>query len=183
MKNLPTITLISVYLIAIAVLTQFGFNSYFNIPNSFVESSIQQNIVYFFQLYQIGLAIAVVIKLWMWVGLIVLLLLTIFLYWSNYRWRMIMSIMAVVFLAFLLLNSYNFGNFLAKNDTTFYVLSSSCPNIEKDKMYIVPSSYQDKAIAVSIDKNTKKMDGSVSLIDISNPLCSVKQENIGKIIK
>jgi len=91
--------------------------------------------------------------------------------------------MAFVFLTFLLLNSYNFGNFLAKTDTTFYVLSSNCPNIEKDKMYIVPSSYQDRAIAVSIDKNTKKMDGNVSLIDISNPLCSLRQENIGKIKK
>jgi len=72
---------------------------------------------------------------------------------------------------------------LAKNNTIFYVLSPTCPNVEKDKIYIIPSSYQDKAIAVSVDKNDNKMDGGVFLIDISSPLCSIKQENIGKIIK
>lgn len=174
------LTLIPVYATIASVLTQLGFSSYFNIPNNFIENSVPQNIIYFFQL---GLIVFATVKLWMWFILGIIVVVLLFLSWSDYRYKTGISVIIWILLGIALINFQNFGIFLAKNQTTFYVLSSDCSFVEENKTYIMLGSYQDKAIIVPIDKNTNKMDGTFSLIDISTPPCKMSQENIGKIIK
>lgn len=178
--NKPYLTLIPVYATIASVLTQLGFSSYFNIPSNFVENSVPQNIIYFFQL---GLAVFATIKLWMWIILGLIIVFLFFLSWLNYKYKTAILIIIWILLGIALINFQNFGIFLAKNQTVFYVLSSDCSSIEKSKTYIMLGSYQDKAIIVPVDKNTNKMDGTFSFMDISASPCKISQENIGKIIK
>lgn len=174
------LTLIPVYATIASVLTQLGFSSYFNIPSNFVENSVPQNIIYFFQL---GLAVFAAIKLWMWLVLGIIVVILFFLSWLDYRYKTAILVIIWILLGIALINFQNFGIFLAKNQTTFYVLSPDCSSVEKSKKYIMLGSYQDKAIIVPINKNTNKMDGTFSFMDISTSPCKISQENIGKIIK
>jgi len=174
------LTLIPVYVTIASVLTQLGFSSYFNIPSNFVENSVPQNIIYFFQL---GFAVFAAIKLWMWIVLGLIIVFLFFLSWLDYRYKTAILVLTWILLGITLINFQNFGILLAKNQTTFYVLSSDCSSIEKNKTHIMLGSYQDKAVIIPIDKNTNKMDGAFSVMDISTPPCKMSLENIGKIIK
>jgi hypothetical protein len=175
------LTLIPVYATIASVLTQLGFSSYFNIPSNFVENSVPQNIIYFFQL---GLAVLAATKLWMWLVLGIIVVILFFLSWLDYGYKKVILAIIWISLAIALINFQNFGIFLAKNQNTFYVLSSDCSSVvEKNKTYVMLGSYQDKAIIVPIIKNTKKMDGTFSFMDISTSPCKISQENIGKIIE
>lgn len=181
MSKLWSLPVISVYLYGITILTQYGFNSYFNIPSSFIESSIKENIIYFFQLFQLASSVAGLMKWWMWaVVILAILLITFFYNFSGYR--KFIAFCATLLLGYLLYGSYNFGILLAKNVSTFYVPAQNCTFLDKNTSYIIPNFYQGKAILVSIDSN-KKLTGNVLVKDLSEPGCGTELKYIGLISK
>src|SRR3989344_3587248 len=115
MSKLWSLPVISVYLYAATILTQYGFNSYFNIPSSFIEASIKENIVYFFQLFQVASAVAGVMRWWMWAIVIIAALIITFFYNFHSFFRGIISLAGTIILGLLLWGSYNFGSMLAAN--------------------------------------------------------------------
>jgi len=173
--NIPIIT---VYLYAVVILTQYGFNSYFNIPSSFIEFSIRENIIYFFQLFQLALIIAGVMKFWMWIIVLSSILIIIVLSFFDYIYELIF---ASILIGGVLFGSYYFGSYIAINTSTFYVLSSDCQSIGQEK-YIAPIFYNDKVVFVPISENNKLGNGFI-VKEISSLLCKLEQKNIGKIVK
>lgn len=182
MSKLWSIPVISVYLYGITILTQYGFNSYFNIPSSFIESSIKENIVYFFQLFRLASVVVGFMKWWMWAVVILAVLVIIFLFYSHSFWKKTISFCGILLLSYLLYGSYNFGILLAKNTIAFYVPSQNCASLEKDTQYIIPNFYQGKAILVPVN-NDKKMTGSVLVKDLSESGCATEIKYIGLISK
>lgn len=178
MNKFWNIPIIAVYLYAVVILTQHGFNSYFNIPSNFIEFSIKENIIYFFQLFQLALTIVGVMKFWMWIVVLVGAIIIAILCFFDYAYEIIFT---SILIGGTLVGSYYFGNYLAINTGTFYILSSDCQSIGQEK-YIIPTFYNDKAIFVSIDKNNKLGNGLI-VKEISSLDCKIEQENIGKIIK
>ena len=180
MKNLWNIPVLSVYFYAITVLTQYGYNSYFGIPSNFIEASIKENIIYFFQLFQIASSVAGVMRWWMWI--VVVLSIGVVLYLSNFKYKTVASVLGTLLLVVALWNSYNFGSLIAKNTTNFYILPQDCISIENGKSYIIPSFYDGKAILIPINYD-KKMAGGFSIKSVSELPCELEQKEIGKVIK
>lgn len=181
MKKLWNIPVLSVYFYAVTILTQYGHNSYFGIPSNFIEASIKENIVYFFQLLQIASGVAGLMGWWMWI--VVIVAVCVVLYLSNCRYRWVVSFLGAILLGVLLWGSYNFGGLIAANTTNFYSLSSKCASMSGEGLYIIPSFYDGKAILVSIDGNNKKMNGGFLIRNISDLPCELEQKEIGKITK
>lgn len=181
MKNLWNIPVLSVYFYAVTILTQYGYNSYFGIPSNFIEASIKENIIYFFQLLQIASEVAGIMGWWMWI--VIILAVCVVLYLSNHRYQWVVSSLGAILLGVLLWGSYNFGELIAANTTNFYVLPSKCASINGDGSYIIPSFYDGKAILVSIDRDNKRTEGGFLIRNISDLLCEMKQEEIGRITK
>ena len=182
MSKLWSIPVISAYLYGITILTQYGFNSYFNIPSSFIDASIKENFIYFFQLFRLASAVAGFMKWWMWAVVILAALIIIFFFNFHSFWKKVISFCGILFLGYLLYGSYNFGILLAKNTTAFYVPSQNCVSLEKDTQYIIPNFYQGKVILVPINSD-RKMTGSVLVKDLSEAGCATEIKYIGKITK
>jgi hypothetical protein len=181
MSKLWSLPVISVYLYAATILTQYGFNSYFNIPPNFMEASIKENIVYFFQLFQLASAVAGLMKLWMWaVVILAVLIITFFYSFSGYK--KFIALCGTLLLGYLLYGSYNFGMLLAKNTAEFYVPVQNCASLEKDVTYIIPNFYQGKAILVPID-NARKMNGSILIKDLSELGCATERKYVGVVTR
>ena len=181
MSKLLSIPVISIYLYAVTILTQYGYNSYFNIPANFIEASLKENIIYFFGIFQLASAIVGLMRWWMWVVVILAALIILFLFSLHSAWRSFFSFCGVLLLGYFLYGSYNFGTLLAKSTSEFYVLSSNCNSLEKD-LYVIPNFYQGKAILVTID-SAKKMTGDVLVKDLSELGCSTKKQYVGQLKK
>lgn len=180
MSKLLTIPIISAYLYGIAILTQYGYNSYFSIPSNLIEASITQNFVYFFQLFQLASAIAGVMKWWMWLMIIVTALLVFFFYASNRFWRFIISTGGVFLVAYFLYGSYDFGQLLARSGTEFYVPTEGCISLDSETRYIIPSFHGESAILVAIDSDNK-LTGEVELKNMSELGCGTLKKSVGLI--
>lgn len=180
MSKLLTIPIISVYLYGIAILTQYGYNSYFNIPSNLIEASITQNFVYFFQLFQLASAIAGVMKWWMWLIIVVCVLLVLFFYAAHKFWRFVISVIGIFLLAYFLNGSYGFGQLLARSSTEFYVPTEGCASLDSGTRYIIPSFHGESAILVAIDSDNK-LTGEVKLKNMSELGCGTIKKNVGSI--
>lgn len=182
MSKLWSIPVISVYLYGITILTQYGFNSYFNIPSNLIEASIRENIIYFFQLFQLASAVAGLMKWWMWAVVILTGLIIFFFFSFHSGWRKFISFCGILLFGYLLYGSFNFGMVLAKNTVEFYVPASNCASLDKDTTYVIPNFYQGKAILVPIDIS-KKMSGSILVKDLSELGCATERKYVGQITK
>jgi len=180
MSKLLSIPIISAYLYGVTILTQYGFNSYFGIPSSYLESSITQNFVYFFQLFQLASAVAGAMKWWMWLVIILGALTILFIYASHFIWQKIISFVAILLLCLMLYGSYNFGTLLGQSTPEFYVPVAGCVSLDQNTKYIIPSFYQGKAILVSITESNT-LAGSVLLKDLSELGCATEHKTVGLI--
>ena len=181
MSKLWSIPVISVYLYGITILTQYGYNSYFNIPSSLVESSITQNFVYFFQLFELGSAVAGVMKWWFWVVFAVGILTILFFYFSHRWWQKIITFGFVIVLIYFLHGSYGFGQLLAKSTEDFYIPSQPCDGL-KEGRYVILNFYQGQAILVPVDAENK-MTGDYLVKNLAELNCTMKMDHVGKITK
>lgn len=180
-SKLWNIPVISVYLYAVTILTQYGFHSYFNIPSSFIESSIKENIIYFFQLFQLASGVVGLMKWWMWiVAILAILIITFFYNFSNYK--KIIALCGTLLLGLLLYGSYGFGTLIAKSTTEFYVPAEQCASLDVNNSYIIPSFYGGRVVLIPIDK-TRKMSGDILVKDISELGCTIEKKYIGTITK
>lgn len=173
--------MLSVYFYAVTILTQYGYNSYFGIPSNFIEASIKENIISFFQLFRIGFIIVGLISWWMWI--VVGLSGAIILYISSYKYKTVVSSILFALLGALLWSSYAFGGWVGANTTSFYIVPSKCIPIEEDKTYIISSFYDGKAIIVPIDQANKRIGGGFLIRNVSDLPCELEQKEIGKVIK
>jgi len=181
-SRLWSIPLITVYLYTATVLTQYGYNSYFNLPANFVEASIQKNITYFFDLLSLAQHVAGSMRWWVWLVVIAATLLILFAYFS-YQGFKLLQFGATVLLFAMLWGSYNYGWQVASNTTEFYVPASTCKTIGPDEKYIVPAFYEGNAIFVPYDKDTHKMYGNFIMKEVSGLNCGLEKESAGKILR
>lgn len=165
---------ITAYVYAATILTEYGYNSYFNIPPNFIEASITDNIIYFYDLIKLIFGIIFTINWWQWV----MIIFTFFMIALFYSHRAIIAIMSLV----LLFCFYNLGWFFASIHKDFYVLSD-CLSIDSYKSYIIPTFYQGKAILISYDEKNKKMKASFLVKDIFELGCTIEQKEIGRMVR
>ena len=180
MSKFLTIPIISVYLYGITILTQYGYNSYFNIPSNLIDASITENFVYFFQLFHLTPSVVGAMRWWMWLVLVVGGLIILLFYFSHRFWRFVISVMGIFILAYILYGSYNFGQLIAKSSSEFYVLSDNCSLLNTDTKYVIPNFYHENAILVSIDENNT-LTGQVLVKNLSELECSTEKKNVGLI--
>jgi hypothetical protein len=182
MQKLWSIPLIGIYLYGITSLTQYGYNSFFNIPGSYVETSLRANIIYFFQLFKAAEMVAGLMRWWVWAMVIFILAIFILLYLLDSTLsKIIISLITLILLIFLV-NSFNFGYSLAANTQTFLGLSPDCATSTPNTISIVPVIYDNQGIIISIDKITKKIAPGFQVKDVAGISCTLESINTGKII-
>lgn len=171
------------YFYAGPILFQYGYNSYFGIPANFIEPSIRDNIVFFFDLSRIAGMVAGQLSFWIWVVLIALTLIVWFVLAFQILHRTLLSIILAVLTGFSLFGFYNFGSKIAGLSTEFRVLPEGCLPIEKNITYIVPAFYQTTALVVSIQTDAKKLTGSFFPRESYDLKCDIQKKAIGPILQ
>jgi hypothetical protein len=176
--SIPVLT--AVYLYALPTLANYGYNSYYHIPYDYIDVSLKENIILFFQLFQAAKTIAAGLNWWIWLTFIIIFLALIFYYSSSYIGSKIITGLAVI-LAFLLLPaSYKFGGFVAANTSVYWVLSSECHSFDNADSYIIPRIYNGTAVMVPIDADTKKIKDAFITKNVSELGCTLEHRDIGK---
>ena len=183
MNKIWSLPILSVYFYAVTILTQYGYNSYFNIPSSFIGASIGDNVVYFFHLFQVAAVVAGLMSWWMWIVAISAIAIITVIYFFDSWYNIFLDLIAVLIMGMFLWGSYGFGGLLASSVTNFRVLSSDCPQIGSDNFYIIPVISETKAVLIPIDVETKKMKGGFMVRDLSGLTCKIVSQEVGKIIK
>ncbi len=183
MNKLWSIPLISLFFYLVTTITQYGFNSYFNIPPSFIEVSLRYNIVYFYRLFNTGIYLAGIMKWWIWVVIVFSILIVVFLYNFSSLLSKFLRYIFVFILLIIVIISYNFGIELAKNTSEFYIVPSSCISGNENNLYIAPIFYDKHIIFISIDKSTNRIKEGLVIKDISDLNCPIEYHKIEKIIK
>jgi len=182
-SKLWSIPLITVYLYTATVLSQYGYNSYFNLPANFVEASIQKNITHFFDLLGFAQSVAGSMRWWAWIVAIVTTVVIVLAYFSSYTYKVLVQIAATIFLLFVLSGTYGYGWRTAMETTQFFVPSSNCQSIGPDEKYVVPSFFEGKAIFVPYDKDTHKMYGNFIVKDVAELGCALEKSDAGEILR
>jgi hypothetical protein len=177
-----SIPVLTAYVYTAAVLAQYGYLSYFEIPSTYVESSIQGNILYFFSLFQAAIG-AIALMKWWWALLAGLILIIIFdLYNSNRFWRKVLRISFIIIFFSSIWLSYKLGHKSAELNTTFLVLENNCTTLDAKYTYIIPTTYRDKMIIMPIDSENKIFD-SFMVKDGSDLDCFITKKEIGQVYK
>src|SRR5680860_762279 len=130
-----SIPVFTVYFYAANILMQYGYISYFNIPSSFIESSIKENILYFFQLFQASLSIIGSIKWWAFLLTMLPIVLIIELCNRNSSWRKFWNTVLIILFILSLWFSYIFGGKIAEYNQDFLVVESGCASLNKEYIY------------------------------------------------
>ncbi|HBM46110.1 MAG: hypothetical protein UT05_C0007G0015 [Parcubacteria group bacterium GW2011_GWF2_38_76] len=169
--------IVPVYLYGVVILTQYGYNSYFNIPSSFIDYSIKENFVFFYGLFNLILIFLGTISWWTWLFVV---LLVFFSYIFYFEFGKIIKFTTIFLLLYALYSSYNFGYLLAENSSEFNTLTDSCSLLKDGNSYIIPNFYQGKAILASINSENKLI-GEVSIKDLSDINCSIQKKYTGPI--
>lgn len=177
--SLPFLTL---FCYAATVLIQYGYLSYFNIPSGFIESSLKDNIIYFFILFKATFTVISLLKGWLLVG-ITLFTLVCAIFFTPYHWRRFIYVCVPLLLLAFVWFSYDLGYKLASYSESFNVVDSQCVGLDKDTLYIIPDIYDTKLVLVPIEKATNKMRGGFFVKNSTEVNCVIGYQYIGKIIK
>lgn len=183
MKFLTAIFGTGAYFYAAPILFQYGHNSFFGIPASFIEPSIRDNIIFFFDLSRIAGQVAQDLSFWIWIGLVFLTLIIWFLI-SFQIIRGVFLIMCLLILTGLsLFGFYNLGNKIAEAKVEFQFIPDGCLGQQENVTYVVPAFYQTTALIVPVYSDTKKMIGSFLPRESAEIDCDIQKGNIGPITK
>ncbi|MFA5652026.1 MAG: hypothetical protein WC933_01560 [Candidatus Paceibacterota bacterium] len=166
---------LSIYIYTITILTQAGYYSYFNIPTSFVNASIKENVVFLYTLAKAIITLAGTIGVW-WFAIVPSIILIIALLEKG------IVFMATVLLLLSVFWFYGFGAKIAQNDIYFYTIDKSCVTATSSDKYIIPLMKDNISVIVPISKDNK-MTGEFFVKDTSNLSCKIEYKNIGNIIK
>lgn len=184
MKTIKNPIFLGLYAYISTILVQYGFNSYFGIPNSFIEPSIRDNIIFFFSLSR-GIINAISsFSFFSW--FIVFLALVLFVV-SMFFIR-IPTLPIKVAVALIIITSpfifYKLGGELAKTAKEFQVFSGNCLPTKDNTTYIIPAFYQTKAIVVPISNDGQhKISGGIFLKEPLDSECAIQNKEIGQILK
>jgi hypothetical protein len=173
-----TLPVVTAYIYALTILSQYGYNSYFNISPSFIEASIRANVIF---LYDRGVLFWSVIKIMPWwvmlLNIVTIAVIVIVIAWL--RRRKTTAIIVSIIAGILLLNgAMRFGYFLAAHQTDFLVASSDCAPVGPAHAYIAPITYDGKAVFVPIDENKKVLGGFI-VKDMAQMSCVLQYKTIG----
>ena len=177
--SIPAIT---VYFYSANILAQYGYISYFGISTSFLESSLKDNIIYFFQLFKVIFSLFGLINAW-YLLIIVPVILMISIFYNPYSWRKVAYFVSPILLLLFLWFSYDFAYKLASYTESYYVIAPECINSDKEAIYIIPDIYDSKLILVPVDKATNRMKGGFFVKNSSDINCIISYQKTGKIIK
>lgn len=183
MKFLTAIFGTGIYFYAAPILFQYGHNSYYGIPPSFIEPSIRDNIIFFFDLTRIAGQVAQNLSFWIWVGLVILTLIMWFLISFQMVRGFILTICLISLTGFSLFGFYNFGNKIAEMKTEFQFIPEGCLGDEENITYLVPAFYQTTALIVPVDTDSKKMTGSFFPRESSDLGCEIQKGAMGPVLK
>jgi hypothetical protein len=179
-KYFWTIPVLTIVVYSATVLFQFGYNSYFNVPSTVIDSSLAFNVIFSF--YFLKLVGLLAFKLW-WLWIIAAIIAyAVFAVFNLSSWLKIIPIVGIiVFLCF----CPSIGDYLAKHTEYFYIVSDNCETIDPTK-YVILNFYDDKAVLLSIEDNTekvgaKKLTGSFLIKNVSDLGCDIKLKKIGVI--
>jgi hypothetical protein len=183
-KFLWSATGVGLYLYIVSILTQYGFYAYFNVPYSFIDASLISNVIYYYQIVELGQLIAGLITWWQWVLLGITVVIVTVLWWSHYFWaRLIASVITTGFLL-LLLKVPNFGTFLAMNSTRFEMPNSPrCLALDKDTSFAVVGYHGTQAILVPFDPTNYKLTNGYIAREVSQLPCKLVMTTVGKLTK
>ncbi len=183
MKLLVAIFGTGAYFYAAPILFQYGHNSYFGIPANFIEPSIRDNIIFFFDLFRIAGQVAQGLSFWIWIGLIILTLVI----WFLISFQIIRGVLLTAGLFLItglsLFGFFNFGGKLAEVKVEFQFIPDGCLNQQENVTYVVPAFYQTTALIIPVYSDTKKMTGSFFTRESSELDCDIQKGNIGPIVK
>lgn len=182
-KALWSLPALAIYFYTAAVLTQSGYLFYFGIPKSFVEASLKENIIFFYEFSIIAQGIASLLSWAIWILLFLSALIIVLLYLYYDFWRSYFTVMGILSLFIILMGFFNYGKFLASAIPEFLVPSPDCSLVKNDARYIVPIvDISGQAVFVPIDQ-TNKLIGGFFVKNISNESCKLEVQNIGKLTK
>jgi hypothetical protein len=181
-KILIGLPIMTIYVYGIVILMQYGYNSYFDIPQNYIQASIVQNYVYSHQLFQVMMTFSSAINWWMWILIIIGFFALFTSYHSDYFWMWAIRICGILLLAGVLFGSYHFGQYVAQNTTIFYMPADDCSLSNNRTKYIIPSFYQDEAVLVAIDGNNV-LKGEVMSKKLSDLDCGYIKKDVGIIKK
>lgn len=170
------ITLIGIYIYVITILTQYGWNTYYNIPSNFIDASITANTTYLYVLIT-----AIINEFgahpYLYSGILFVIVLIIII--TNYYKKFGYFLITVLALA-LAYGFFNFGLNLGKINEHFSVIDQPCLPQATSTRYISPTTYQDKIILIPIDQDNK-MKGGFLVKDLSQISCLTKDAYIGQV--
>ena len=183
MSKLLSIPIVTAYIYTLTVVTYYGFNSYFNIPYTYIEFSIKDPIVLFFDLSRLIAAICGQITGWAWFGIVVtfLVLLVLFFFSRVTRWFIVAGFIALV--VYLPFGFYRFGNFLASASTSFYTAPTTCIPGATEDLYIAPTLFEGSVVFVPIATSTHQLKNGLLVRETSALTCQLEKKEIGKIQK
>jgi hypothetical protein len=182
MKNrLWGIPAIALYFYIATVLVGYGYISYFNLPSNFISASLSDNIIFFFQLFEVGKYAIGLISWWVWFIASVGALFIFFLCHFSKPWRVFFGVVGTLLFFTLLWRSYDLGGTTATNTTNFLVPSADCP-LASGGRYIIPTILDTQAVLVSIDENNK-MTGKFLVRDLTVLPCTLELKNVGRVTK
>lgn len=177
-----SIPVLTIYFYAATILMQYGFISFFNIPSSYLEYSIKDNIIYFFELIKMIISVVSALK---WLGISFLLapsLLIFYLCSTSSRWHNFFKWSAILISILFIIFSYNFGDFIATNSRNLLLVEKGCPSLNNDFRYIVPNIYNGRYILIPIDLENK-ISGDFIVKESADLNCLVGYKDIGVIKK
>ncbi len=176
-KLLWSIPAIAVYFYTATVLTNYGFISYFNIPSSFIDASLRDNIVFFYQLVTVYGSILSEMRWYVGAALGLAAGFIMLLCWYGNVWKGIFTTIGTVLLLLYLTTFFKLGGIIAAAQTSFLVPSSDC---SVGSSYIIPVINGNQAVLVPIDQN-HKMTGGFLVKNTADLSCIIEQKDIGKI--
>ena len=167
---------LTIYLYAMSVWTQYGFYSYFGVPYNLIDASFVTNVVYYFQLLQVG---GVLLRaLWIFVA-VVALLIVLLLYALGRHWKSLITVSTVMLLVVLWYSS-SFGTWLAKNTSYFYIVPQGCvANIGTTTTSVVVGFDGTDAIFVPVSTSTHELLGGFAVRDLTQLPCDLAMTETG----
>jgi hypothetical protein len=174
-----SIPVLTIFIYSFTVLVQVGENSYFNIPSSFVDTSVASVVVY--GDFLIRSILAVTHGGWIvWTMVFILVVISILLFGLRSWYKAIAFAMMITFLYF----SPKIGSLIAETENHFYVPGNDCQNIPQGTNIAV-DFYNDKVVFISIDQGTSsaKISNEFFVRDVSSLNCKMKWKRTGKIEK
>lgn len=180
MRLLKIFFVTGAYFYAVPVLLQYGYISYFNIPSSFIEASIRDNITVFFDFFRGILRVPFSLL----ILLVILIIISIFIL-GRLRmfdgWMRGITLTAITIISLFVF--YNLGGKTAKQKNNFQIVNSSCINGVENLNYIIPFFSRELAVITPITVDENKLTGDFFVRDMSSLECEIQTQEIGPIIK